>query len=398
MVRGTSKATSVFSRLASGVWRLASARTSCALQTRAPLFFAMTYAIAAAGTGGHVFPGLAVGEALVALGVPQPDILFVGGARLESQIYPAAGFPFLSVEVAGLQRRLTAANLRIPAVVVAAVRRVTRELRSREVAVMLGMGGYVSVPAGLAARRSRAVLMLHEQNAEAGLANRTMSRFAIRTFGSFPKTARLPLAKWVGNPVRSAIARFDRPGLKPFAHERYGLDPQRPVVGVFGGSLGAGVLNRAVESLAAVSGEGNFSILHLTGADHLEAVAQSAARFPGWRTVGFEDRMELFYAACDLVVARAGGAVAELAATATPAILVPGGFGSGDHQAANANALAAAGAAVVVGEPELGSLPLIVTSLLADRDQLQVMAAATSKLSRPDAADVIARAMRKAHE
>lgn len=107
--------------------------------------------------------------------------------------------------------------------------------------------------------------------------------------------------------------------------------------------------------------------------------------------------MELFYAACDLVVARAGGAVAELTATATPTILVPGGFGSGDHQAANADALAAAGAAVVVAEPELGRLPSIVTSLLNDRGRLQAMASATSKLSRPDAADVIAHAMREAH-
>jgi UDP-N-acetylglucosamine--N-acetylmuramyl-(pentapeptide) pyrophosphoryl-undecaprenol N-acetylglucosamine transferase len=357
----------------------------------------MSYAIAAAGTGGHVFPGLAVGEALVASGVPQRDILFVGGFRLESQIYPAAGFPFLAVEIAGLQRRLTSANLRIPAVVVAAARRIAGELRSRHVAVMLGMGGYVSVPAGVAARRSQAVLMLHEQNAEAGLANRIMSRWARRTFGSFPKTARLPLAEWVGNPVRRAIARFDRPGLKMLAEQHYGLEPHRAVVGVFGGSLGAGILNRAVESLAAVSDEANFSLLHLTGSDHLEAVAPSAARFPAWRTVGFEDRMELFYAACDLVVARAGGAVAELTATATPTILVPGGFGSGDHQAANADALVAAGAAVVVAEPELGRLPSIVTSLLADRSRLQAMAAAASKLSRPDAADVIANAMREAH-
>ena len=357
----------------------------------------MTYAIAAAGTGGHVFPGLAVGEALVVSGVPQAEILFVGGSRLESQIFPEAGFPFFAVEIAGLQRRLTAANLRLPAVVLAAARRLTGELRSREVAVMLGMGGYVSVPAGLAARRSRAVLMLHEQNAEAGVANRVMSRWARRTFGSFPKTARLPLAQWVGNPVRRAIASFNRPGLKGLAQERYGLDPERSVVGIFGGSLGAGILNRAAESLAAVSDQGHFSLLHLTGSDHLDAVAQSAARFPSWRTVGFEDRMEVFYAACDLVVARAGGAVAELTATATPIILVPGRFGSADHQAANASALVAAGAAVVVDESDLGRLPAIVTGLLADQGRLQAMAAATSKLARPEAADVVAAAMREAH-
>jgi UDP-N-acetylglucosamine--N-acetylmuramyl-(pentapeptide) pyrophosphoryl-undecaprenol N-acetylglucosamine transferase len=357
----------------------------------------MSYAIAAAGTGGHVFPGLAVGEALVASGVPTSEILFVGGSRLESKIYPAAGFPFFAVEIAGLQRRMTVANLKVPTIVVSAARHIARELRTRQVAVVLGMGGYVSVPAGFAARRSQAVLMLHEQNAEAGLANRIMARWARRAFGSFPNTARLPVAEWVGNPVRSAIARFDRPNLQASALERYGLDPHRPVVGVFGGSLGAGTLNRAAESLAVISDEANFSLLHLTGSDHFEAVSHSAAQFPSWRVVGFEDRMEDFYAACDLIVARAGGAVAELTATATPAILVPGGFGSGDHQAANAAALASAGAAVVVDESDLRQLPGIVTGLLADSGRLQAMAAATSKLSRPEAAEVIARAMREAH-
>lgn len=357
----------------------------------------MTFAIAAAGTGGHVFPGLAVGEALVAAGVPADSILFVGGSRLESRVYPEAGFPFLEVEIRGLQRRLTTSNLTIPGLVARASSRIRSEFRAREVGVVLGMGGYVSVPAGFAARLSGAALLIHEQNAEAGLANRMMSRWARRSFGSFPQTARLPRAEWVGNPIRRQLARFDRASLRLAAIAHYGLDPDRPVVGVFGGSLGAGILNRAAEVLAATSDGGGFSILHLTGSDHFESMAPASDHFGRWHTIGFEDRMDHFYAACDIVVARAGGAVAELTATATPSILVPGGFGSGEHQAANADALVSVGAAILVAEEDIVRLPSVVTELLSQPDRMHEMAVASSKLSRPDAADAVANAMRQAH-
>ena len=357
----------------------------------------MTYAIAAAGTGGHVFPGLAVGEALVAAGVSIDDVLFIGASRLESRVYPGAGFAFLEVDIRGLQRRLTSANLRIPSLVYSAARQIAVQLKARGVAVVLGMGGYVSVPAGMAARRSRVPLMIHEQNAEAGLANRLLARWARHSFGSFPRTGRLPGADWVGNPIRRSLATFDRAGLKAAALARYGLHSERRVVGVFGGSLGAGVLNRAAESLASIPEAVAFSILHLAGSDQYESMAAASAPFPNWHTVGFEDRMDLFYAACDLVIARAGGAVAELTATGTPAILVPGGFGSGGHQSANAAALAAVGAALVVRETEIAEVPSMVTSLIARPDRLREMSLAGAELARPDAADVIAAALRKAH-
>ena len=344
-----------------------------------------------------MFPGLAVGEALVDSGVRPEDILYIGGSRLESRVYPAAGFPFLEVEIRGLQRSRTVANVGVPALVASASRRIATELRARAVGVTLGMGGYISVPAGFAARRSRVPLFVHEQNAEAGLANRMMSRSARRVFGSFPKTQRLPRAEWVGNPIRRDLAVFDRAVLRPAARERYRLEPGVPVVGISGGSLGASALNRTAESLVSLASEGTFAILHLTGSEHLEAVARAATGFPAWRPVGFEARMELFYAACDLVIARAGGAVAELTATATPAILVPGGFGSGHHQAANAGALAEVGAAEVVEETEVARLPSLVASLLAAPDRLRAMGQACSRLARPDAARVIARAMSEIH-
>ncbi len=353
----------------------------------------MTFAIAAAGTGGHVFPGLAVGEALVDLGVPPGQILYVGGDRLEATVYPDAGFAFLGVELRGLSRRLTRSNLGLPALVWRATGAIRTELERRQVRAVLGLGGYVTVPAALAAARAGAALAVAEQNAHAGLANRLMARRASRVFVSFPRTRGLPQGEWVGNPIRRPLARFDRTRLRPAARGRWELDGELPVVGVFGGSLGAGAINAAVEAMLA-AGEVHFQVLHLAGHGHA-AMAEAAQRVSAlrWVVLDFCDEMDSFYAACDLVIARAGGSVAELTATATPAVLIPGGFGSGGHQAANAAALEAAGAAVVVAEDRLDSLRDVVVDLAGDADRRARMAAAARDLARPQAATDIARAL-----
>lgn len=353
----------------------------------------MTFAIAAAGTGGHVFPGLAVGEALVAKGVDRNEILYLGGDRLESEVYPAAGFPFLNVELRGLQRRLALANLGIPRVVFRAARIIASEFVRRHTSVVLGMGSYVSVPAALAARRHRIPLLLHEQNAEAGLSNRAMAPIAKRVFGSFPRTARLSRAMWVGNPIRPPLAAFDRVRLRPAALHRYGLEGARAVVGIVGGSLGARLLNDASEGVATAAAERGSAILHLTGSAHFEGMKKRSEPFRNWQTIGFEENMEFFYAACDMVVARAGGAVAELTATTTPSVLVPGGFGSGGHQTANARAMVAAGAAVLLPEGEITRLPEVVRSLLSETERLEALATGCKSLARPDAATTVARAL-----
>lgn len=362
----------------------------------------MSYAIAAAGTGGHVYPGLAVGEALVAGGVGRDEILFIGGDRLESHVYPGAGFPFLGAPLRGLRRGLgrsdLVANLGIPRVVAAATRAMKDELALRGARVLLGLGGYVTVPAALAARRIGAAVAVAEQNAEAGLANRLAGRLAARRFGSFPHTKGLH-AEWVGNPVRSQIAAFDREALRPAALVRYGLDSSIPVVGVFGGSLGAGALNAAVERMVGAWSGSPVQILHLAGESHAAALRERAASARlRWIVIGFEERMDAFYAASDLVIARAGGAVAELSATATPAVLVPGAFGSGRHQLANATALAAVGSATVLPEDELDDLGDAVVDLLGRPERRAAMAAAAARLARPSAARDIAAVLREMHD
>jgi UDP-N-acetylglucosamine--N-acetylmuramyl-(pentapeptide) pyrophosphoryl-undecaprenol N-acetylglucosamine transferase len=352
----------------------------------------MSFLIAAAGTGGHVFPGLAVAEALVQKGVSQDAIVFVGGERLESEVYPAAGFDLEQFEIAGLKRVLARSNLALPGIVRRASAGIARLMRDRAIAVTLGFGGYVTLPTAIAALRTRTPLLVSEQNAEAGLANRVASRWARRSFGAFPTTKGLRRGEWVGNPIRATLAEFDRTALRADARATYGIDPGAVVVGVMGGSLGAGLLNRVAALLAERVPA--YTILNLSGPAHVTTQQELAERSEAnWIVRGFEPNMELFYAAIDLVVARAGGVVAEYTATATPAVLIPGTFGSAGHQVANAQALAAAGAAVVLAEQDISRAADVVEAALNRRAQLII---GTKALARPQAAATIAQAMLEA--
>ena len=357
----------------------------------------MSYGIAAAGTGGHVFPALAVAEALLEGGVARSDIVFFGGDRLEATVYPAEGFAFVRLDLQSLRRSFSLRNALLPVTVARAARRAKTELIDRDVRVVLGMGSYVTVPVGWAARRAGIPLMLHEQNAESGLANRIMSRFATNTFVSFAETGGLTDQVLVGNPVRADLAGFARPDLRHAALDRYGLSPGPVVVGVFGGSLGAGAINRAIGSLAERWSGAPIQILHLAGRAHEDdmRVISERSAVP-WTVLGFEEAMQYFYAACDIVIARAGGAVAELAVTGTPAILVPGAFGGG-HQVANASRFEAAGAAIVVSEDRLSELPEVLEPLITDSRMRLNLAAGLKQLAHPSAATDLARVLQAAH-
>jgi len=313
----------------------------------------MTIAIAAAGTGGHVFPALAVAEALEKLGTARQDIVFFGGDRIEASAVPEAGYEFVQLDVRGLVRAASLENLRVMAGVVAAARRARREMVARGVTVMLAMGGYVTGPAALASFRARVPLFLHEQNAVPGRANRWAARLARRVFVAFPAAASaLPRAEVVGNPLRSAL--LSDPPAPAIARSRYGLDPDRPVVGILGGSQGADVLNHAAQRLIETGP--SYQVLHLAGSQQHERWSGLSAGVASWAVVPFESEMRFFYAAADLVVARAGAlTVSELAATGTPSILVPYP-GASSHQDVNASFLAERGASVVLPQPELARL------------------------------------------
>jgi UDP-N-acetylglucosamine--N-acetylmuramyl-(pentapeptide) pyrophosphoryl-undecaprenol N-acetylglucosamine transferase len=356
----------------------------------------VTYAFAAAGTGGHVFPALAVADTLVASGVARDEIVFFGGDRMESSTIPAAGYSFVPVQLRGLKRSLDPKNLGIPKVVWDATRQMSAEMRSRGTRVCIVFGGYVSVPAALAARRVGATVFVQEQNARPGLANRFVARMAKRVFLGFPAAGRrLKRGEVTGNPLRPEFSDFDRGMLQWEARQRYQLKKPLPVLGVLGGSLGARVLNEAVEALAMSVDADHLSIVHLTGREHFDEIVEIADRSDlEWRPVAFEDRMDLFYAVSDLVLSRGGAmTINELAATGTPAVVVP--LGLGTNQAANTLELEAAGGLVQIPQTQIDQVSVVVDQLIVDRVRREAMSAAMAAHGRPAAARLIADALRE---
>jgi UDP-N-acetylglucosamine--N-acetylmuramyl-(pentapeptide) pyrophosphoryl-undecaprenol N-acetylglucosamine transferase len=355
----------------------------------------MTVAIAAAGTGGHVFPALAVAQALVAQGLKPEEVVFLGGSRIEARVVPAAGFPFAAFELVALRRTLAVSNLRIPLVLRRTTRAMAAALEEHGTRVVLGMGGYVTVPAAMAARRRRLPLFLQEQNAVPGLAVRLAARRARGVFLGLPgPAARLPGATMTGNPLRPVLARFDRAALAAAARRRYSLPADATVLGVLGGSLGARVLNQAVAGIVAAWRGGPLAVVHLAGAEAGTVAAQAAAAPLPWRCLPFEEQMEYFYAAADLVLCRAGAmTISELCATGTPAVLVPLDRVGQQHNAAG---LVEAGGARLVAQSDAAGLPEVVGSLLADPGARSKMAQRARAVARPGAADEIARRLLEA--
>ena len=352
----------------------------------------MTIGIAAAGTGGHVFPGLAVAEALVTLGSARSEIVFFGGDRIEAMVVPEAGYELIPIDLRGFVRSVSTRNLTVAAQVVSGARRIRSVISDRRITAMLGMGGYITGPAAVAARRARIPLFLHEQNALPGVANRLAARLARRVFVAFPgPAARLPRSEVVGNPLRAALS--GEPPSRTEARARYGLDLGRPVLGVLGGSQGADALNQAVAELVAA--EPGYQVLHLAGADQHERWTAASKDSKDWMVVPFEPAMEQFYAAVDGVVGRAGAlTVSELAATGTPSILVPYP-GAAGHQEANARFLADAGGATVIDQADLSLLGRAVNEMLAPLENSR-RAAAAAAVGRPNAALRVAAAIREA--
>ena len=346
----------------------------------------MTFVIAAAGTGGHVLPALAIADALCERGIDHGSVLFIGGDRFEATAIPQAGYPFRGFRQTKLRRSLAPSNLAVPFVLRATSRAMAAAMTEVKASVVLGMSGYVTVPAAMAARRIGAPFVVQEQNAAPTLAARFGARRARLTLLGLPGAAeRLPRSEVVGNPLRHALTVFDRDALRPQSRRRYGLDVVGPVVGVIGGSLGAQVLNEAVVSIVGAGSAA--AVVHLTGPAAAGVPEQVASPLPWVRRL-YETEMEHFYAAVDLVVCRAGAmTVSELAATGTPSILVPlERVGQMD----NARVLERMGAGVIVRQSDAATLAARVADLLATPGRLAVMATAARGAARIDAAGVIA--------
>jgi UDP-N-acetylglucosamine--N-acetylmuramyl-(pentapeptide) pyrophosphoryl-undecaprenol N-acetylglucosamine transferase len=350
--------------------------------------------ITGGGTGGHVYPGLALAEALVARGHPRESIHWVGNiGKLEERAVPAAGFSIDLLPGRGLQRRLTTENVSVLVKTSQAFGRAMRIVRRYRPAVVVGVGGYASLPCLVAARLQRIPTVVHEQNAAPGLANRIAVRLGARAAVSLPGT---PLAGAVltGNPVRAAVVAVER---RPLADR---LPADRPLVAVFGGSLGARRINQATAELYDLwRSRGDLTIHHVSGPSGYDTAraAWTAARRESdaldYRLLPYEDKMPDLYAATTVAVCRAGATtVAELAAAGVPSVLVPLPGAPGDHQTRNAEALVDAGAAALVPDAECTGTRLAaeLEPLLAAPGRLEAMAAAARTLARPDAAHELA--------
>lgn len=356
----------------------------------------MKVGIAAAGSGGHVFPALAVAEALGRLGVPKRDVLFFGGDRMESDVVPAAGYPFTEVDIHGLRRSLSIDNLNLPFMIRRAKRRIERAIRTEGIGVMAVFGGYVSGPAGLAARACSIPLIVHEANAVPGLANRMLARSADTIFVAFEAALRrFPGARVVGNPLRSDFDNFDRQNARPLARRHYALDADEMVLGVVGGSQGAETLNDIARRLAHTEAR-DFSILHIPGSLHVESISAEAVGVDAWHVLEFEHQIERFYAACDLVLARAGSmTVSELQATGTPSVFVPLPAGGG-YQRENAADFVRTGGAVVLNQDDDQLIVDTVVTLLRDSERLTTMSRSAEVVGKSNAADLVAERMLEA--
>jgi UDP-N-acetylglucosamine--N-acetylmuramyl-(pentapeptide) pyrophosphoryl-undecaprenol N-acetylglucosamine transferase len=310
-----------------------------------------TFAIfAGGGTGGHVLPGLAVARSLVARGHDPSTIHFVGGdSGVESALVPAAGFTVDELPGRGIQRRLTLENIAAVIGIVRGILQAVRIVRRRRPQVVVALGGYASVAVGLAAVLWRVPLVVLEQNARAGAANRLLGRRAAAAAVSFPGTD-LPRAVVTGNPLRPEIREAAEDRNRAEAATALGLPPGRTIVAVYSGSLGSRRINEAVRGLVEHwKGRDDVAIRHVIGRRDFQGYLQSAPDFaeapvreppasdqlpsegrseatPGacvYQVVEYEDRIDLLLAAADLAVTRAGGGVAELAALGVPAVLVP---------------------------------------------------------------------------
>ena len=335
-------------------------------------------------------PALAVADALRASGA---EVSFLGARdRLEARLVPEAGYAVDLLDVRGIDRRNPLLALGAVAKAARAVPAARRALHERGADVVMGGGGYVSGPAGLAAVRAGIPLVLTEADSHLGLANRLLARRARRVCLAFPIPGRDDDRYVVtGRPVPRDVLEADRES----ARRRFGIDPSERCLLVFGGSQGARSINEtALAAFAERDGERDFGVLHITGhRDHPDAAERvRRARPDRYELLEFEPSLGDALAASDLVLARAGGSIFEIAAAGRPAILVPYPHAAAGHQAANAGWMARAGAAEVIRDSELTpeALRAKAGELLSSPDRLAEMSAASRSLARPDAAQRIA--------
>ena len=342
-----------------------------------------TLLIMAGGTGGHVFPGLAVAQAMRERAW---DVVWLGNPDgMEASLVPRHGIPMQFVNIGGVRGKGWLTKLMLPLTLFRACRQSLAALRAVKPQVVLGMGGYVAFPGGVMAALTGTPLVVHEQNSVAGLTNRLLARIAQRVLVAFPGA--LKGAQWCGNPVRDDVRHLIEPSLRYAGRE----GPLRLLV--VGGSLGARALNTIVpQALALMPQASRPQVIHQSGRKHLEelqlAYAQAGVEA---QTLGFIDDMAKAYSDADLVISRAGAmTVAEVSAAGVASLMIPFPHAVDDHQTANARFLSDRDAALLIAQSDL--TPQALAELLGslDRDRLLGLAIRARGLARPDAAHAVA--------
>ena len=346
--------------------------------------------LAGGGTAGHVSPLLALADTLRDRH-PDLEVVVLGtAAGLEADLVPARGYELTPIPKVPMPRRPNGDLLRLPGRLRGAVQTAARAIRDSDAQVVVGFGGYVSTPAYLAARRASVPVVIHEQNARPGLANRLGARMTRHVAVTFAST-RLPHATVTGMPLRAEIRGLDRAARRAEAAAALGLDPGLPTVLVTGGSLGAQRLNDAFAGAATRLVEAGAQVLHVTGRG--KELAPSVPSGPGrYAVLAYADRMELCLAAADLVVARSGAnTVCELSAVGAPAVFVPLPIGNGE-QRLNAHDVVAAGGAVLVDDAAVTAdwVTTAVLPLLIDGERIARMSAAAASVGVRDGHDRLA--------
>ncbi|MGI8881825.1 MAG: UDP-N-acetylglucosamine--N-acetylmuramyl-(pentapeptide) pyrophosphoryl-undecaprenol N-acetylglucosamine transferase [Jatrophihabitans sp.] len=352
-----------------------------------------THVVVAGGhSAGHIEPMLAVADAIRRID-SAVQITALGTVRgLDTTLIPARGYPLELIPPVPMPRRPNADLLRTPGRVRKSVRAAGAVLDRLDADLVIGFGGYVALPAYLAARRRKTTLMLHEANARPGLANRVGARFTRHVYTASPGI-RLPHAQVVGIPLRPAISHLDRPALRAQARDRFGLDGTGPVLLVTGGSQGARSVNAAIIGALPDLVAAGVQVLHVLGPQNMPDGAVPPPVGPGrYVAVPFVEEMQYAYAAADLVVCRSGAMTcAELAAVGLPAVFVPLPLRGGE-QRLNAQPIVAAGGGILIDNDEFTAARVIgeIIPLLTDVARLDVMARASAGHGSRDADTVLA--------
>ena len=348
--------------------------------------------LAGGGTAGHVEPSLALADAVIRR---HPDAVVTAlgtESGLETSLVPARGFALRLIPKVTMPRSEPRRWLSLPSATWAAVRAAATVIEQDSPDVVVGFGGYVSLPAYLAARRAGVPFVVHEANARPGVANRIGARFTRHVAVSVPATvASLPHAVLVGIPLRRSIAMLDRSALQPEARLTFGLDADRPTLLVFGGSQGARTINAALQGAARRLLDRGIQVLHAAGPQNTVTV-ERAEGDPPYVVVPYLERMDLAYAAAHLVVGRSGAMTcAEVAAVGLPAVFVPYPHSNGE-QAVNAQPLVEVGAAIVVPDEDLTAdvVAQLVGELAVDPARLASMSGAAESLGARDADERLA--------